>query len=59
MISDIWPAVAWRVVRGALAAPAMHSNGMHAAGYQFGFQGPWTSNDTSPTSFALNGTACT
>jgi alpha-galactosidase len=25
---------------------------------QFGFQGTWASNDTSPTSFALNGTAC-
>jgi hypothetical protein len=25
----------------------------------FGFQGTWTSNDTSPTSFAVNGTACT
>ncbi|HEY0805104.1 MAG TPA: cellulose-binding domain-containing protein, partial [Pseudonocardiaceae bacterium] len=25
----------------------------------FGFQGTWTSNDTSPTSFAVNGTTCT
>jgi hypothetical protein len=24
----------------------------------FGFQGTWTSNDTPPTSFTLNGTAC-
>jgi endo-1,4-beta-xylanase len=24
----------------------------------FGFQGTWTSNDTSPSSFSLNGTAC-
>jgi poly(hydroxyalkanoate) depolymerase family esterase len=24
-----------------------------------GFQGTWTSNDTAPSSFALNGTACT
>lgn len=24
----------------------------------FGFQGTWTSNDTSPTSFAVNGTTC-
>ena len=23
-----------------------------------GFQGTWTSNDTSPTSFALNGASC-
>jgi hypothetical protein len=25
----------------------------------FGFQGTWTSNDTSPTAFTVNGTACT
>jgi Cellulose binding domain/Putative Ig domain len=25
---------------------------------QFGIQGTWTSNDTSPAAFALNGTAC-
>jgi hypothetical protein len=25
---------------------------------QFGFQGTWTSNDTSPSSFALNGNQC-
>jgi glycosyl hydrolase family 59/cellulose binding protein with CBM2 domain/putative Ig domain-containing protein/glycosyl hydrolase family 59 (putative galactocerebrosidase) len=25
---------------------------------QFGFQGTWNSNDTSPTAFTLNGTAC-
>jgi alpha-galactosidase len=25
---------------------------------QFGFQGTWTSNDTSPSAFTLNGTAC-
>ncbi|MFL6077859.1 MAG: endo-1,4-beta-xylanase [Mycobacteriales bacterium] len=26
---------------------------------QFGFQGTWTSNDTSPSSFSVNGSACT
>jgi endo-1,4-beta-xylanase len=26
---------------------------------QFGFQGTWTSNNTSPTSFTVNGTTCT
>ncbi|HEU5425318.1 MAG TPA: cellulose binding domain-containing protein, partial [Actinocrinis sp.] len=26
---------------------------------QFGFQGTWTSNDTSPTAFSLNGSPCT
>jgi hypothetical protein len=24
----------------------------------FGFQGTWTSNDTSPTNFTINGTTC-
>ncbi|HZP49843.1 cellulose binding domain-containing protein [Actinocrinis sp.] len=24
----------------------------------FGFQGTWTSNDSSPTSFSVNGTTC-
>jgi hypothetical protein len=35
-------------------------NGSIAPGgnVQFGFQGTWTSNDTSPTAFALNGAAC-
>jgi Glycosyl hydrolase family 12/Cellulose binding domain/Fibronectin type III domain len=28
------------------------------AGTSFGFQGTWTSNDSSPTSFTLNGAAC-
>ena len=36
-------------------------NGAIAAGgsVSVGFQGTWTSNDTSPTSFAVNGAACT
>jgi hypothetical protein len=36
-------------------------NGSIAGGASvtIGFQGTWTSNDASPTSFALNGTACT
>ena len=35
-------------------------NGSIAAGgsVSVGFQGTWTSNDTSPTSFSLNGAAC-
>jgi endo-1,4-beta-xylanase len=35
-------------------------NGTIAAGASVtdGFQGTWTSNDTSPTSFSVNGTAC-
>jgi hypothetical protein len=36
-------------------------NGTIAAGASItdGFQGSWTSNDTNPTSFAINGTTCT
>jgi endo-1,4-beta-xylanase len=35
-------------------------NGTIAAGASItdGFQGTWTSNDTNPTSFSINGTAC-
>ena len=35
-------------------------NGTIAAGANItdGFQGTWTSNDTIPTSFSINGTAC-
>jgi cellulase/cellobiase CelA1 len=36
-------------------------NGTIAAGANttLGFQGTWTSSDASPTSFSVNGTACT
>ena len=40
-----------RVIGLALAVVA-------ALGAQFGFQATWTSNDTDPTAFALNGTPC-
>ena len=35
-------------------------NGTIAAGASVtdGFQGTWTSNDTNPASFSINGTAC-
>ena len=35
-------------------------NGAIAAGgsVSVGFQGTWTSNDTNPASFSVNGTAC-
>jgi hypothetical protein len=44
----------------AATATNMSYNAAIAPGgnVQFGFQGTWTSNDTSPTSFTLNGTAC-
>lgn len=45
----------------AVTATNMAYNGTVAAGSSasFGMQGTWTSNDTSPTSFAVNGRACT
>jgi cellulase/cellobiase CelA1 len=44
----------------AVTATNVSYNGSIAPGgnVQFGFQGTWTSNDTSPTAFALNGAAC-
>jgi chitodextrinase len=45
----------------AVTATNVAYNGGIAAGANvgFGFQGTWTSNDAVPTSFSLNGSACT
>ena len=45
----------------AVTATNAGYNGTIAAGgnTSFGFQGTWTSNDTSPTAFTLNGNPCT
>jgi cellulose binding protein with CBM2 domain len=61
--------VAWASVGGGRCGAARGSNVTAAnASYDgtispggsvsIGFQGTWTSNDTAPTSFRLNGTAC-
>ncbi|WP_228559122.1 cellulose binding domain-containing protein [Catenulispora pinisilvae] len=45
----------------AVSATNLSYNAAIAPGgtVQFGFQGTWTSDDTTPTAFALNGSACT
>jgi endo-1,4-beta-xylanase len=45
----------------AVTATNLSYNGTISAGgnASFGFQGTWTSNDTSPSSFTLDGTTCT
>jgi len=45
----------------AVSATNLSYNAAIAPGgnVQFGFQGTWTSDDTAPTAFALNGSACT
>jgi cellulase/cellobiase CelA1 len=44
----------------AVTATNMSYNAAIAPGgnVQFGFQGTWTTNDTSPTAFTLNGATC-
>jgi hypothetical protein len=44
----------------SVTAVNMGYNGAVAAGSSasFGFQGTWTANDTSPSSFTVNGVAC-
>ena len=44
----------------AVSAASMSYNGTISSGANasFGFQGTWTSNDTAPTAFTVNGVAC-
>jgi cellulase/cellobiase CelA1 len=44
----------------AVTAVNANYNGSIAPGADatFGFQGTWSANDSSPTAFSLNGTAC-
>jgi hypothetical protein len=45
----------------AVSATNLSYNAVIAAGgnAQFGFQGTWAGNDSSPSAFTLNGAACT
>ncbi|MFL6117543.1 MAG: cellulose binding domain-containing protein, partial [Catenulispora sp.] len=58
-VTNAWNATATQA-GAAVTATNMAYNGNIAPGdnVQFGFQGTWSSNDTSPTSFMLNGTPC-
>jgi hypothetical protein len=44
---------------GLASAVAVAAAGVAGGTVQFGFQGTWTSSDANPTSFTLNGSACT
>lgn len=59
-VTSAWNATVTQSGMSATATNVTY-NGAIAPGatVQFGFQGTWTSDDTSPTAFALNGTTCT
>jgi cellulase/cellobiase CelA1 len=56
-VTNTWNAT---VIQTGTATIATY-NGTIAPGgnAQFGFQGTWNANDTSPSTFTLNGNACT
>ena len=59
-ITSSWNATVTQSGPAASATNMPYNAGIAPAGNaQFGFQGTWTANDTSPTAFALNGTSCT
>jgi hypothetical protein len=59
-ITNAWNATATQTGTSVTAVNAAY-NGAVAAGSSasFGFQATWTNNDTNPTSFSVNGVACT
>ena len=59
-VTNAWNATVTQTGSAASATNASYNATIAPAGnVQFGFQGTWTANDTSPTAFALNGTSCT
>jgi len=58
-VTNAWNATVTQSGTAVTAANASY-NGVIAPGgnAQFGFQGTWANNDTNPSSFTLNGTAC-
>ena len=58
-VTSAWNATATQT-GSKVTATNMSYNGSVAAGSSasFGVQGTWTSNDASPTSFSVNGAAC-
>jgi cellulase/cellobiase CelA1 len=58
-ITNAWNATVTQTA-AAVTATNLSYNGSIAPGgnAQFGFQGTWTANDTSPNAFTLNGAAC-
>jgi cellulase/cellobiase CelA1 len=58
-ITNAWNATVTQTGASVSATNVSYNATIPPGGSQsFGFQGTWTSNDTSPTSFSVNGTAC-
>jgi hypothetical protein len=59
-ITNAWNATVSQTGQNVSAANLSYNATIPAAGSQsFGFQGTWTASDASPTSFSVNGVACT
>jgi acetylxylan esterase len=59
-ITNAWNAAVSQSGSGVTAANLSYDATISPGGnVSFGVQGTWASNDTAPTSFSLNGTACT
>ena len=58
-ITNAWNATVSQSGSNVTAANASYDGTISPGGsVSIGFQGTWASNDTAPTSFSLNGTAC-
>ena len=59
-ITNAWSATVSQNGSNVTAVNASYDAAISSGGnVSFGFQGTWTTNDTAPASFSLNGTACT
>jgi hypothetical protein len=59
-VTSAWNATVTQSGAAVTATNVSYNAGIPAgANVSFGFQGTWTGNDAVPTSFALNGAACT
>ena len=58
-VTNAWNATVTQSRQAATATNLSYNCAIAPGGnVQFGFQSTWASNDTSPTSFTLNGSAC-
>ena len=58
-ITNAWNATVTQSGSAVTAANASYNAAIAPGGNaQFGFQGTWSANDTSPTAFTLNGNPC-
>jgi cellulase/cellobiase CelA1 len=59
-VTSAWSATVTQSGHAVTATNVSYNASIPAGGnVQFGFQGAWTSSDANPTSFTLNGAACT